>query len=393
MSNKKTLLVAISLSIGACLFGGADFIDFRADRTAEGWGLGETVFNGDRGRKFVLDGDAITSPAAASASTQATVIVSVTVNNSPAPRFHVLAGPSDDDLHEIGMLTNRVINIFTTNVFTFAESENVRVLKIAVDRNGNEKTNPFVVGAGFGEIPEALVVTYDVPEPLRISTTRTSMVWSEAFNQCTNVFPGSGNVCAWTNGVTLAPWQAFQDGVPPDTLTRNKGAKNTVGLYAYWAADEQVPSYTLGMNVSSDAHTAVWGVAFTNDTARTLKEFSLAYTGRQFGFKNTVAQTVAVEWQVTKQSRGIGDDGEWHAVDALAFTTPAVGRGGELTGGVDAPLETRCAGALAGLRVAPGELLLLRWKRDRVTNSAALGIDDIELTWKRMQEPTMLVIR
>lgn len=393
MSNQKTSLVAISLSIGACLFGGADFIDFRADRTAEGWGLGETVFNKDRGRKFVSDGDAITSPAAASAATQAVVVVSTTVNNSPPPRFHVLAGTADDDLHEIGMLTNRVINIFTTNVFAFAESEDIRVLKIAVDRNGNEKGNPFVVAAGFGELPPAPEVVYSVPEPLDFSSLGSSRHWIENFDQCTNLFSGSGNSCVWTNGVTLASWQAFQDGVPPNTLTRNQGAKNSVGLYAYWAADKSVSSYALGMNVSSEARAAVWGVAFSNDTARTLGEFTLAYTGRQFGFKNTVAQTLDVEWLVVDELRGIGEDGDWQAVEALTFTTPAVGRGEELSSGAAPPLESRCSGALPGLRVAPGELLLLRWKRTRVTNSAALGIDDVQLDWQLMREPTLIVIR
>ncbi len=395
MSNQKTSLVAISLSIGACLFGGADFIDFRADRTAEGWGLGETVFNRDRGRKFVLDGDAIMGPAAAAAATQAVVVVSVTVNNSPPPRFHVLAGPASDDLHEIGLLTNRIVNIFTTNVFSFAETEDVRVLKIAVDRQGNEKTNPFVVAAGFGSLPEVPVAECEVPEPLRVSEIPVVGEWTETFNHCTNLFPGSGNSCAWTNGVTLAHWQAFQDGVPPATLTRNQGAKNTVGLYAYWTADKSTDSYALGMNVGSDARTAVWGVAFTNDTALALKDFSLAYTGRQFGFKNTVAQAVAVEWRVVHELCGIGDDdgGGWHAVDALAFTTPAVGRGAELSSGVDTPLSERCAGALEGLRVAPGEVLLLRWKRTRVSNSAALGVDDVRLTWQTAKAPTLLVIR
>jgi len=393
MSNKRTYLVAISLSIGACLFGGADFIDFRADRTAEGWSLGETEFNGDRGRKFVHDGDAITSPAAASAVTSATVIVSVTGNNAPPPRFHVLVGSSDDDLHEIGMLTNRVINIFTTNRFTFAESDQVKKLRIAVDYNSNtnKNTRPYVVGAGFGEIPVPTPPpVLQAPEPLSVSSVVAAGVWCETFDRFTELFPSTGNTSVWTNGVTLTPWQAFEDGAPPTTLTRNQGAKNTGGLYTYWIDKLHPDSYTLGMNVASDVKTAVWGVAFTNDTRLTLKDFALAFTGRQFGFKNTTNQTVAVEWLVTNCLTSIATAGAWHRESNLTYTTPAVAA--DAVSMTNAPLASLCSGPLAELRLGPGQLLLLRWRRDRVTNSAAVGIDDVNLTWRATREPTIIIL-
>ena len=393
MRNRK-LLVACSCIVGASLFGGTDFVDFRTDRTAEGWELGNTVYNRDRGRKFVADGDAITSPAAASAVTSATVVVSFTVSNAPVPRFHVLAGPDDEHLGEVDVVTNRIVNLFTTNRFSFAEADQVRILRIVADRNGNDRTNPFVVAAGFGlpPDPEPPPLPEQIPPPLRLSTVPPG-AWQETFDSCTNLFPGTANSCAWSNGVTLPPWQAFQDGEAPTTLARNKGGKASVGLYAYWASNEVVRTYALGMNVGSEAKACMWGVVFANDTVRRLKEFSLGYTGRQFGFHNTAAQTVSVEWLVTNALVGVDVVGAWNEVPSLTFTTPAIGRGDELVSGVAPPVETRLAGALDGVRVEPGELLLIRWRRTHVTNAAALGVDDVQLTWTRAREPMLLLVR
>ena len=166
-----------------------------------------------------------------------------------------------------------------------------------------------------------------------------------------------------------------------------------MGLYAYWASNEVVRTYALGMNVGSEAKACMWGVVFANDTVRRLKEFSLGYTGRQFGFHNTAAQTVSVEWLVTNTLVGVDVVGAWNEVPSLTFTTPAIGRGDELVSGVAPPVETRLAGALDGVRVEPGELLLIRWRRTHVTNAAALGVDDVQLTWTRAREPMLLLVR
>lgn len=398
MRNRK-LLVACSCIAGV-LFGGTDFIDFRTDRTAEGWELGDTQYNKDRGRKFVTNGDAIQSPAASSAVTSAAVVVSFTVSNSPVPRFHVSAGSDPDHLSPCATLTNRVVNIWTTNRFAFAASDDVRVLRVTVDRNGNGKTNPFVVAVGLSEVSppagepsepdDPPVPRTDVP-PLPLSAC-PACTWTETFGGCTNLFPGTLNTAVWTNGVSLPSWQALQDGVAPTVLTRNKGAKASDGLYAYWDGTH-VASYGLGMNVGSAAHTYFCGLALTNDTPRRLRDFTLAYTGRQYGFKNTVPQALTVEWRVGDASDPLDAVGSWRTSEALTFTTPAVGRGAELVSGSSPPLEARVSGPLDALTLAPGAVLWLRWRRARVTNAAALAIDDIHLSWRRTRLPTILLVR
>ncbi len=387
--NTTTSLVAFSLFIRATTFGETNHIvDFRTDRTPNGWDLGATVYNKDRGLRFEADGDAITSPTETTAATAATIVVSFTGSNSPAPSFEVLCGSDYTRLRSIGSITNRTLNIHTTNVFAFAETDNMRLLQLVARRNGNSKAYLYVVSAGFGTFePAAPPPTPQSAGPVRLSLQAGSQ-WTETFDACTNLFPKSGNLIAWANDETLGPWQAFQDGLAPASLRRNAGAMNSEGLYAYWATGE-VASYSLGMNVGSKAHTAVFGVAFTNDTPLRLSHFALAYTGRQFGVKNTVEQTLAVEWLTTNALAGIDAPGPWRAVPALTFTTPATSTNAP----PDGLPEARQSAPLAGLHLPPGEILLLRWRRDRVTNVAAIGIDDIRLTWNRPPQSSVIIIR
>ena len=398
MMNKYTSCVVLGLLLSATANGETGFIDFREEKTPPGWDFGATEWNRERGRLFVNDGDAIVSPTTDLAATSATVVISFTQSNSPRPSFQILAGPDAAHLHEVANLTNRVINIFTTNVLSFTVEDDIHLLKIVSQRNGNLKTYPYVVGAGFGLLPSEPPVAIEPPPPavaataLKISDLGEGL-WTESFDACAELFPPSGNTVAWVNGETLGPWQAFQDDIAPSTLNRNNGATATGGLYAYWATNGLASTYALGMNVASTSRVAVCGVAFTNDTTRRFSQFELAYTGRQFGFKNKAAQDVLVEWLVTNALVGVDAEGAWTVVDGLTFTTPAVGRGEELASGKDLPIEKRQAGALDGLRLRPGEVLLLRWRRDRVTNSAALGIDDVAFSWQRALDPTLFLLR
>ena len=395
--NKSVSCVVFGLLLSAMVNAETGFVDFREEKDETfGWNFGATEWNRDRGRKFANDGDAIISPAADVAATAATVVVSFTQSNSPQPSFQVFAGSDAEHLHEITNLTCRNLNIFTTNVLSFAVEDDIRLLKIVSQRNGNLKTYPYVVGAGFGLLPVDPPAPIDPPpiaKALKMSELGEGS-WNETFDACANLFPQSDdNTLDWVNGETLGLWQAYQDGIAPVMLTRNNGATRTGGFYAYWATNKVVSTYSLGMTASSTNHVAVFGVAFTNDTTRRFCQFELVYTGRQFGFRNSDAQEVFVEWLVTNKLVGVDTDGAWTKVDGLTFTTPAVGRDEELASGKDLPLEKHQAGTLDGLRLRQGDVLLLRWRRDRVTNSAALGIDDVNFSWQRALDPTLFLLR
>lgn len=231
-----------------------------------------------------------------------------------------------------------------------------------------------------------------VPPPVRFSEMG-ELEWQESFDGLAGLFPDKDNQRTWVNGVTLSPWQAWWDGDAPGQIARNKGAVANGGLYAYWATNEVVSSYALGMNVGSSANECVCGVAFTNDLRTAFDGFSLAYGGRQFGFKNAEEQRIEVEWLVTNRLVSACAEGNWRREEALAFGTPAVGRGGELQSGTDLPLEMPVSGTLTRAVVRPGEVMLVRWRRMRAANAAALAIDDVRLSFRKRDGTTVLVLR
>lgn len=217
--------------------------------------------------------------------------------------------------------------------------------------------------------------------------------WWCPFDYFAVLFPGTGNTCAWVNGLTLGLWQAWWDGVPPDSVTRNKGAVANGGLYAYWTTNETVASYALGLNVGSKAQSCVVGVVFVNDLSVELDEFALSYVGLQFGFQNKAEQYIECEWLVTNELVSVAAEGAWRSEPDLVFRTPAVGLGETLKGGTDLPRGGAVSAALRGLRLRPGEYLLLRWRREQVTNAAALAIDDVRLSFRRKARPTVFILR
>lgn len=243
-----------------------------------------------------------------------------------------------------------------------------------------------------GRVDLATGLPPDLPAPVRFSEMG-ALEWREGFDGLAGLFPGKDNLCAWVNGVTLPPWQVWCDGDVVAQITRNKGAVANGGLYAYWATNEVVSSYALGMNVGGSASEFVCGVAFTNDLRTAFDGFSLAYGGRQFGFKNTEEQQIEVEWLVTNRLVSACAEGDWRWEKALMFRTPAVGRGGELQSGADLPLGVSVSGTLERAVVRPGEVMLVRWRRARARNAAALAIDDVRLSFRKRDGTTVLVFR
>ena len=77
----------------------------------------------------------------------------------------------------------------------------------------------------------------------------------------------------------------------------------------------------------------------------------------------------------------------------MTFQTPAVGRGEELKSGADLPWEVPVSGALSGAVVHPGEVMLVRWRRERAKNAAALAIDDVRLSFQKLDGTTVIVFR
>ena len=189
----------------------------------------------------------------------------------------------------------------------------------------------------------------------------------------------------WYNGVTLPYWQAFADGVCVDRIYVSNGASTRGSMYVL--SSEANPSdCAFGALVPSGA-SYVWGVAFSNDTANVIDLTDISFAAEQWGFKNTVTQSVNFAYLVTNELVDVVcESGRWISDESWRFETPhadGVNRDPPQIGDRAMPIVVDCH----GVAIRPGEVLILRWDFSRPKNqtgsSAILGIDDIDVGFSR----------
>ena len=257
--------------------------------------------------------------------------------------------------------------------------------------------------AESGEVMAAVTNTVDLvnppPQPVLdavlLSEIRRSggmRIWDENFNFLTNVFPASKNGAGWLNGTTLPHWQAYYGGVAVTDIKRNNGAATQKGMYAYWATNKVVDTYSLGTLTSGDAEEFIYGLAFRNDTAFTARRISVKYDGVQFGFKNKDVQELVCECLVTNELVSVVAEGDWHVCEDLTYRTLNDNSSG-LVSGKDLPVATRVVAELPEINVLKDSYLLLRWRRSAVSSAAAIAIDNVTVSFVIQSRPMVIVVR
>lgn len=217
-------------------------------------------------------------------------------------------------------------------------------------------------------------------------------IWSEDFSSFANVFPKGKNTVDWLNGTTLAHWQAYCGGEPVTVLKRNFGGNKQTGLYAYWAAGEIEETYSLGTMMSGQADQYVYGLSFVNDTAFSVRKIAVGFDGMQFGFNNNEVQDMFCEYLVTNELASVAVDGDWRICDSLTYRTTKDSESG-LTSGVDMPVATALSAEIPDINVPAGSYFMIRWRRNAVSNSAAMAIDNVSVVFTSHARPLTVVIR
>ena len=167
----------------------------------------------------------------------------------------------------------------------------------------------------------------------------------------------------------------------------------TSGLYAYHGTNQNdTASYSLAV-VANSSNKMKFGFAVTNDMEGfALSNFAVSFTARQWTFTSDrkVAQSLHFEYLVTNEVGTVSAPGNcWHEVEALRFdaTGPgegtnslaaaaSVGKADWATGSAFANLEA----VLGGVVLHSGEVLMLRWSPDPVSNGEVLGVDDVSIS-------------
>lgn len=216
---------------------------------------------------------------------------------------------------------------------------------------------------------------------------------SGGYTQNFDTLAVSGTANAWADNSTLPGWYAAR--VSGGAITTYRSDNGVTGaLYSYGVVGvSNVYDRALGSTSSGTPGTIAYGVRFTNDTAATLTQFQISYTGEQWrNGGNTSAQSLTFSYRVSATpitSADAANANSWTSFPALDFITPTVGStSATLDGNATANRQTFANVLLAGVSVAPGQEIFFRWSDvNDVGNDHGFGVDDLSITFQTGTAP------
>lgn len=193
-------------------------------------------------------------------------------------------------------------------------------------------------------------------------------VYLQNFDSLTNVTKDTDS-----RRVPLENWQFFKGSGEAEKLYYTSGTNSTTGgVYCYSDAERTTDSFMIGTVAVSKTGSSV-GLAFVNDTGAALTAPTLTFTAiRRNGKPGDPYQ---LEWLVT--------DGPWSI-------------GTESDGWKSLPLaegEPEFSVTPEDCLLGPGQVIIFRWRQEKVTGGPMLGLDDIHVEFPVDKPGFMLNLR
>ncbi len=234
------------------------------------------------------------------------------------------------------------------------------------------------------------VVAVALLSALTFSVARAQVLFS-AGSPYTQNFDSLGVSGTTIDGTTLPNWLVFKGAgsaglAQVTTCLVGTGSVNTGSMYNFGAAS--ATDRALGDCGSGTPGTFAYGVLFQNDTANSITNIVVSYTGEQWrNGGNTSAQTLMFSYQIssstiTSTDPTISNAPPWIYVTSLNFVTPTVGATAAALDGNAAANRTAISANLSGVSVAPGQYVLFRWLNPNDTgNDHAMAVDDLSIAY------------
>ena len=247
-----------------------------------------------------------------------------------------------------------------------------------------------------GALSEKTVpVEIDLANPDKVAELNACQISSLAGNAYTQNFDSLAALTETTgdkeclNGTTIQYWQYYKDDMAAASIKYNGGAGNSGGLYAL-STNQSLTVRALGAYSTKDDEFS-FGLAFTNDTERTMTLASVVYLAQQWGFKNDTNQTMSVSAKVVDGLDWISAYGDgWTELGSTQSTV----YGSEDSH--DTPVSTAVAITPAEeISIAPGQVLMLKWTVHSLKSGkpGMMGIDDVKVTFGVVEKPQGFAIR
>ena len=149
------------------------------------------------------------------------------------------------------------------------------------------------------------------------------------YTQNFDALANSGTANPWLDNSTLAGWYASTNNTSGMALAyrASTGTDNTGMMYSYGSSAST--DRALGSAASNTSRDLAYGVRFSNDTALTITNVTITYTGEQWrNGGNTAVHSNAFSYRISSApitSPDSGNANSWTAVAALDFNSPTVG--------------------------------------------------------------------
>lgn len=210
--------------------------------------------------------------------------------------------------------------------------------------------------------------------PLRAQISMSGGNYTQDFDSL-----GSANA-SWTDNATLVGWYASKGVNPATNYFAGSGAGTTGGIYSFGTSGVNPASdRALGSVASGSASSLAYGVRFVNDTGQAQTNILVSYTGEQWRSGTNTPQSLTFSCQVSSSPLTNPAAAGWTSVSALDFSAPNLSVFTTVLDGNDPANRTAFSNVLlAGVAVAPGEELFLRWLDiDNTGSDSGLAIDDL----------------
>ena len=210
--------------------------------------------------------------------------------------------------------------------------------------------------------------------------------WSESFDALANM-----TKAADFKTVPLDYWQIAKGAAVQGRLNYTSGTNSTSGgVYAFSDEGRSLASFALG-SLASGTDGCVFGIALVNASELAVdRGMTLSFDMVQRSYRANKAAYV-LEWKMTDGETGILSDGGWTAVSIPDSAPYAAGDEGCPEG--EYRQEAVSVELSLPSRLAPGGVLILRWRHPKTSSGPMMAIDNVRLSCSRVQQALRITVR
>lgn len=192
---------------------------------------------------------------------------------------------------------------------------------------------------------------------------------------------------SWTDNITLPGWYVAKSATGAVTgYSVGTGTSTTGAIYSFGVAGiSNITDRALGSVASGTPGNFAYGVRLVNDTATTITNLLVAYTGEQWRNSGADVQSLNFTYRISSNPITDADGGNtntWMAVPTLNFNAPTTGGTAGALDGNASTNQLILSATISNIMITPAQEVFLRWRDvDDSGSDHGLAIDDLSVNF------------